>query len=214
MRNLYQVISKPFLRVILFIPNCHQYDTTISHDYQFVWFRVPKVCTRTLYYTLDEFNIQADAEHTIWCHYHSQRYKDYFKFAFIRNPWDRLVSCWTNKVIRYNYFKFSNEMRGKYQNFNNFVGYVEKLNVHSCDQHIRMQSSLIDLNSIDYIGRFEKFEYDLRQIFQILGLRVNNIEKINESINRRSYREYYDDQLRDRVENVFKKDIQIFNYKF
>ena len=32
----------------------------------------------------------------------NDQYREYFKFAFIRNPWDRLVSCYSQKLSNAN----------------------------------------------------------------------------------------------------------------
>lgn len=85
---LYEAISK-----IPFIPSTNQYNLTISHESKFIWFRVAKVGTRTILNHLRKSNVSLDVEHASFIHYPVKSYENYFKFAFVRNPWGRLVSC-------------------------------------------------------------------------------------------------------------------------
>ena len=141
-------------------------------------------------------------------------HKDYFKFAFVRNPWDRLVSCWLDKVIGYNYFGFSAEKLSEMQRFENFVDFVGQQDIDSCDGHIRTQSKLIDLNNIDYIGRIENFNEHLSAVIQIIGLDSVVIGRKNANLNRGSYEQYYDDKLARQVAEIYRMDISIFKYDF
>jgi hypothetical protein len=209
---MYQWASRRLLRYFRYFPSDEQYNITICHEKKFIWFRVAKVGTRTIFNVFDKANITLDAEHPFLCHYPANLYRDYFKFAFVRNPWDRLVSCWHNKVIDDNYFKFSNDVRIKMQNFANFVDYVTELDINKCDLHLRLQSKLIDLNNVDYIGRFENFSSDLSEVIQTLGLGKIEIEKKNTSSTKRDYRDYYDKNLRQKVAKLYSKDIRIFSY--
>jgi hypothetical protein len=184
---------------------------------------VAKVCTRSILKELQDSGIELDAEHPMFIHYPLNSCKDYYKFAFVRNPWDRLVSCWFNKivdrdrppppgVVRWNHFPTETlEQMGQ---FENFVDFVSTLNIDSCDLHLRQQSSLIDLNSIDYLGRFENFDTDISNIFKEIGLPPPNPQVINQSVGRHSYPHYYTDNLAERVAQIYKRDIQIFNYSF
>ncbi|MGI9628362.1 MAG: sulfotransferase family 2 domain-containing protein [Longimicrobiales bacterium] len=196
------------------LPSARRYNLTTCHDPAFVWFRVAKTGTRTFLELLNERGLHLDAEHPMNVHYPVSSYRDHFKFAFVRNPWDRLVSSWRNKVVDQNWWKLSAERRDHLLDFSNFVAYVSTLDVARCDVHLRSQSSVIDLNNLDYLARFESFDVEVRAILARLGLEVDEIPHRNASVEDRSYREYYVDGLADQVGSLYRKDAQLFRYDF
>ncbi len=190
------------------------YNITASDELKFVWFRVAKVGTRTTYNRLVENGAKLSVNHAYGHPYNADDFADYFKFAFVRNPWDRLVSCWLNKVIRKNAFEFSDSHHEKMKDFAAFVAWVEGQNLSEGDIHIRAQSSLIDLNDCDFFGRMENFENDLAYVFSKLGLPTHNRSVRNQSGQRKPYQEYYTPELVDQVGEIYSKDIRLFGYKF
>ena len=194
-------------------PASHPYFLTISDTKKLMWFRVPKVCTRTIYEHLKQ-NIYLNCAHSSNVHYPINLYKDYFKFAFVRNPWDRLLSCWVQRVIDSNYFQFNESEYEKMQNFENFFNYVSSLNIETCDRHLRLQSKLIDLNWIDFVGRFETFAEDYKTICRKLDIPLDKLPHKNKSSKTKHYKEFYTEALRNKVYQIYLKDIQIFGYKF
>jgi len=191
-------------------PSDIRYNLTISDKSKFVWFRVGKVGSRTILDIFRQANIELAAEHTHNIYYPVNIYKDYFRFAFVRNPWDRLVSCWRDKVVRRKYFGLS-EGENDFESFIDYI--VANVDLETGDSHLRLQSSLIDLNHIDFLGRFEKFKDDLTEVMNILDVNAV-IKKRNASPRKADYREYYSEQTKDKVAKLYKKDIQIFNYEF
>ena len=130
--RLYQRSSRAIYRNIPIIPSEKRYNITLSHEIFFIWFRVAKVGTSTILDPLARSNIKIDAEYPSNCHYPPTLYKVYFKFAMVRNPWDRLVSCWKDKVLKNNFYNFSEDERLRMKEFKNFVEYVSKINVKNC----------------------------------------------------------------------------------
>ena len=98
--------------------------------------------------------------------------------------------------------------------FENFVNYVSNLDMENCDIHLRLQCRLIDLDHIDYIGRFETFSDDFRSICQKLDIPIDCLKHGNKSSRDKDYREYYNDKLYEKVYQIYRKDIQIFGYQF
>lgn len=205
------------------MPSSQKLNITISHSHRFIWYRVAKVATRSILKALRDQGVVFEAEHPISVHYPINAYKDYFKFAFIRSPWDRLLSCWKNKildrhlpaeegVVRWN--NLPDDLLAQMQELEGFVDYVELLDIDTCDLHLRSQSRLIDLNHVDYVGRFESLTEHADEVFSEIGLSPGTLPKLNQSANRRHYTDYYDTVLRDRVARIYQRDIQLFNYSF
>ncbi len=212
--KLYQQRAKKMVQERSY-PSLHQYCVTICEEKQFMWFRVAKVATRTIYEMLKQSGVHLDADHPYHCYYAKNVYKDYFKFSFVRNPYDRLVSCYKNKVLEYNYFKLSDEVWEEMkQDFGKFVDFVDKQNIENCDVHLRLQARLIDLNEMDFIGRMENFDNDIRYVFDKLAIPYKEIMRKNVSKDKTSYREFYNEELKQKVAEIYAKDLNIFCYDF
>ena len=123
-QSAYRLLSR-----IPFRPSSRGYDITLCHEKRFIWFRVPKVCTRTILYGLIDSGVKLDAEHPYEVYYPINKMSDYFKFTFVRNPWDRLVSAYKNKVVESNLYDLPDAVR---RDFSKFVSYVETLDLRHC----------------------------------------------------------------------------------
>lgn len=196
------------------VPSSKPYNLSVSHQKKFVWFRVAKTGTRSLLKAMDEQGIHLDAVHPMNLHYPAGAYESYFQFSIVRNPWDRLVSCWNNKVIDQNWWGLTDERRKHLSEFKNFVEYVAELDLDDCDVHLRRQSSVIDLNRLDYLGRFETLAADVDQIFERLGCPSPSLPHINKSQSGSSYTDHYTPELVVRVRDLYLRDVQFFNYHF
>ncbi len=170
--------------------------------------------TRTILNHFRENQVRLDVDDGYKLYYCASLYSDYFKFAFVRNPWDRLVSCWINRVLDRNYFHFDDAQNEKMKQFGNFVEFVAGWDIETCNRHFRLQRKLIDVPHLDYIGRMETFTDDFREICRQLNINCDKIAPQNVSAERKSYRDYYTPELRDKVFKIYRKDIQTFGYQF
>lgn len=153
---------------------------------------------------------------------------DYFKFTFIRNPWDRFVSLYNdmflkrkgkNKVMHYSYLeKKNNTIFHQTKNFKEFAAKFEYSNWIN-EAHFKPQYQYIFINqeiSVDYIGRLENLKNDWEIVKSNIGLKdISNLgHEMKSKIKVNNYRKYYDDITKDIVYRMYKKDIDLFNYDF
>ena len=151
-------------------------------------------------------------------------FKNYFKFAFVRNPFDLVVSEWKWRVedIQFSYFSkyrwlrmpFKNFIRfhisSKFHNFKNAIG--KKINLHLTPQYFYLYDNKGNC-LVDFIGRFENFVNDIQRISNILGFDASKIPHLKKT-QRNHYATYYDKETVEIIKKLYKIDLQMFNYDF
>lgn len=211
----YQVASKRQIKKNQELPSIQRYNITVGATPQFIWFRNAKVGTRSIFNLFDSLGIQLEADHALNVHYPPLLFRDYFKFGFIRNPWDRVISFWHNKILnKKDPSYFERKEYGKLETLDALLEFLEMQDLSSCNAHYRWQSANIDLNEVNFIGRLENFERDLQRVLFELGFPHQSIPHRNVSKSRKPYQEYYNLDQRKKVAELYEKDIQLFGYTF
>ena len=138
-----------------------------------------------------------------------QQFQSYFKFGFVRNPWDRVVSLYERTEA----LQLRNEMT--FDQFVDWIEYSSATCVHSSPHRYQLDW-FVDPNGnvlADFIGKFERLDEDWAFVAQKLGV---NEKLPRQRVNPRTrhYTEYYTPRTRDMIANKFRVDIERFGYEF
>lgn len=136
--------------------------------------------------------------------------KSYFKFGFVRNPWDRVVSLYLRK---------EGIQKSKEMTFEEFVYWIE----YSSDTCKKASTHKYQIDwfknndgkiAVDFIGKFENLEQDFDFVARKIGVDVQLPHKNKNTKNRKHYHEYYNDETKNIIAKKFDVDIEYFGYKF
>lgn len=130
----------------------------------------------------------------------------FFKFAFVRNPWDWLVSTY--------HYLCSTEAHRHHRRVSSMGSFAEYLD-WEIGRNRRRQSAFVCDNGeviIDFVGRFETLASDFETVCSRIGVDAK-LPHVNRTAHS-DYREFYDDELIARVARHWRFDIELFGYGF
>jgi len=134
-------------------------------------------------------------------------FDSFFKFAFVRNPFDRFVSYCA--FMTRNEGHFERDPKGVMRHF--IANPPQRHLLFKPQAHFVTGEDGTLLS--DYIGRVEQMQQSYDEICARIGIESRPLERVNSS-SRRGYRDYYDTALVDGVSRLYARDLELFGYSF
>lgn len=176
------------------------------------------------------------SEYVRYGYVNEEQFRRYFKFAFVRNPWDRIVSEYRYRKLPYRFdfktYLFKHLPKPSWTDYYLHV-------IPQADYLYDDQGQCL----VDFVGRYERLEADFKTVSQRLGLGHHSLPHVNKSMTARDwfprnrhqtgkalyrlvfsyrllrnqhrhYTEYFDAESRDFVAELYRADIDAFGYQF
>ena len=133
-------------------------------------------------------------------------YNGLFKFAFVRNPWDRVVSRYAHLLRSTD--RRRHHMVRRMEKFEDFVAWEIQ---RGAFQHKYVEDRE-GRSIVDFVGRHERVADDFATVCARLSI---NATLPHANVSRHEdYRTYYTPATRDLVAQHFARDIELFGYDF
>ncbi|MHA7887747.1 sulfotransferase family protein [Roseicyclus sp.] len=188
--------------------------TTGRHPSPFLWFRVAKTGTRTVLNVLRVAGVRFDIEQGFHKPVSRSDYAHHFSFTFVRDPYARLISGWTDKVVNAapGGALEAVECPERLLDFDQFVAWLSNQDPAAINIHFRPQSLLVP-SEVDFIGRTETLARDLRFVLSRIGLQADRtIPRKNASGPPPLTIQDVTRDTRDRINRLYCGDFERFGY--
>ncbi|MBW2172079.1 MAG: sulfotransferase family 2 domain-containing protein [Deltaproteobacteria bacterium] len=208
----------------------------ISHRYRCILSHIPKCAGTSMKSALDLDFIVPPYWHCTWkeaCEVLGEDImQGYFKFAFVRDPWDRVISAWkmfeqkpwcrqevptlrefleivTDGSIGYRATHRTNEELDVWQHS------TENIRHHTLPC-LHPYYGMVDDDGrikVNFVGRYEELGRDFQTVCEHLGFSGLTLP-IENPTEHRHYSRYYDNECVEIVHRYYGDDIVCFQYQF
>ncbi len=156
------------------------------------------------------------------------RSDDVYRFAFVRNPFRRIISCYINKFVHKkdnaSIIAIKNYCIDRYSlsvdsfDFIHFLKFVSEQDPADMDRHWRPMVDALSYGKITYnfVGKLENFEDDFQKVLDSIGADDSNWKSFlglrNASSYSKPWQEYYSEEAIDLVRQIYSRDFSAFDY--
>lgn len=144
----------------------------------------------------------------------TKTYEDYYKFTIVRNPWDRLVSCY------YYLYNIHKQRYGDFASWLSNFAYNHVMNKkYNEGDHLTPQHEYTHTNNeqtVNYIGRYETLQDCMNRLCDNVHIPRRELPTINRSGKRKGikYRDCYTTDEIDMVYTMYTPEIELYGYEF
>lgn len=200
----------------------------VVEDPPLIFFRVPKVASTSIhrgYFRQHYSTLNMKTSRKSFIEFRDQvsyaQFMDMFKFTFVRNPWDRMLSLYmyfTTFVPKSKGSPLSERWVGRIPSFQEFVMEFESICKVREDikNHAIPQTQFAfykNYRYVNFIGKFESLKKDFKFVQDTLNLVKDELLR-KMSTEHGHYSMYYDRETKEKVAELYKEDIETFGYKY
>jgi len=138
-------------------------------------------------------------------------FRAYFKFAIVRNPWDKAVSQFAFMQRREDLRRFIGMQPG--DSFKRYLALIARKPHVQWTPQARFVMDAEGHSLVDLLGRFEALQTTMQDVFARLGLPGAALPHLKQG-QRGPYQDYYDQEAIDLVAAMYQEDIRAFGYRF
>ena len=172
-----------------------QHRCSISHLHKMVWYRNPKVGSRSISAALYDMD-SALIEHPGPARLSARILREYYSFGFVRNPLTRTESLWRQKVLQNprhgaRIWGLSAREVQQLNDFDSFLLWLKDQDLERGEAHYKSQTHLIP-SSVDRIGKIERLDSSWEHVLRDVGLegrsalpRINATSKASKGVSER-----------------------------
>jgi chondroitin 4-sulfotransferase 11 len=144
-----------------------------------------------------------------YCDIGVKKWEESFKFTFVRNPFERIVSAWCYLAAKQTFGEFIKKFLARID-INNKETYIS----NSWEFHVSsLTNSKFHVQDMNFIGKTETLQHDFDTICDKVEVKRLILPHKNKS-KHRHYSEYYDEETKKIVAEKYAKDIEYFGYEF
>ena len=180
-----------------------------SNSNKFMFYHIPKTAGTSLHTVLRKYAVGSHVNEPHLTRVRSHvgveptwdKYKgsEYFSFAIVRNPYDRMFSL-------YNFLKRRRVIKETLEEF------INKMDREPSQFKLLNYNGVVPLS---FVGKFENLEEDFNFIADKIKIkeRYKNLPKLFKAVNNGNYKEQINNELKAIIDEKHHDDFINFNYK-
>ena len=190
-----------------------------ENKYKFIFIHIPKCAGHSVITSLFGKSCTNHENIIAYRRKNKKKFNASYKFTFVRNPYDRMVSAFF--FLKRGITDLDREFAAKHLNqFDNFKDFALELknlkfkkSVGKCPHFKPQHTFICDKNNniaVDFVGHLESIQTDFLVVKEHFKIECNLLKKNNTK--HKPYQDYYNEEIRKIVYEIYKKDFDLFNY--